>query len=97
VGFLSMVDAVRQKEMPHLEMMGGEFCVNVMRSAAVVFASKGALPRTGEGKWQGEISASGTEAPVRVMVREIYPEIAYESALALPPPIAKRHPPLVRR
>lgn len=81
VGFLSVTG-----ETPHMEMMGGEFCVNAVRSAAAVFARKGALPRTGANEWQGEISTSGATGPVRVLVREITSATAYESALAVPRP-----------
>ncbi|CAK7037317.1 MAG: Histidine racemase [Desulfovibrio sp.] len=83
VGFLSMTGA-----MPHLEMMGGEFCVNAARSAAAVFARKGSLPQTGQDEWQGEISVSGADRPVTVAVRSANATpgstTVYDSALALP-------------
>lgn len=80
VGFLSAVGGV-----PHMEMMGGEFCVNAVRSAAVVFAQKGLLPEENPGEWRGKVSTSGATEPVLVAVRKISP-VAYESALALPLP-----------
>ncbi len=59
---------------PHLEMMGGEFCVNACRSAALVFALSGLLPikrQAPDGTplaWAGNISASGSERPLAVKV-----------------------------
>lgn len=79
VGFLSLANG-----MPHMEMMGGEFCVNALRSAAAVFAQKNALPQTDEKEWAGEITTSGASGPVHVTVRETTPGVVYESALALP-------------
>lgn len=81
VGFLSVKNGT-----PHMEMMGGEFCVNAVRSAAAVFARKGVLPQTGEKEWQGDIATSGVSGLVRVAVREVSSQSVYESALALPRP-----------
>ncbi len=67
--------------LPHLEMMGGEFCVNAARCAALVLAGQGrlrALPFGGEGCagaaapdrqlcW-GMLSVSGMPEPVQVLV-----------------------------
>ncbi|MCC8194609.1 MAG: diaminopimelate epimerase [Deltaproteobacteria bacterium] len=65
VGFLDT-----SRPLPHMEMMGGEFCVNAIRSAALVFAMLGLLPQTPvSGHYEGTITASGTVDPVRVRVR----------------------------
>ena len=81
VGFLSIIN-----DIPHMEMMGGEFCVNALRSAAAVFARKGILPRTGDKEWAGEITTSGASDSVHVSVRETFKDVIYESGIALPAP-----------
>ena len=63
VGFL---DA--SKPLPHMEMMGGEFCINATRSAALVFALLGLLPETSPGCHEGMMTTSGTANPIRVRV-----------------------------
>lgn len=52
---------------PHLEMMGGEFCVNATRAAAVLLAMDGVLAEEG-GALRGEIRVSGSKNPVPVVV-----------------------------
>ena len=63
---------------PHMVMMGGEFCINACRSAALVFALTKLLPEVAcaeDGKataWEGVITTSGVQGnlPVRVRVAE---------------------------
>lgn len=64
VGFL------RTGSIPRLDMMGGEFCVNACRSAAMLLARKGLLTREDSASlaWTGTLSASGAEAPLALRV-----------------------------
>lgn len=84
VGFLDT-----SRDPPHLEMMGGEFCVNATRSAALVFAQLGLLP-VADGKngvHEGSITTSGVKEPVLVRVSALpgLPEaMAREAAVAVP-------------
>ena len=60
-------------DLPHLQMMGGEFCVNATRSAALLLARQGALarldsPGLGRETWSGELTVSGMDGPVPVLV-----------------------------
>ena len=88
-------DAASLPAYPHMEMMGGEFCVNACRSAALVFALTRLLPKTACNEdgvpilWAGHMTTSGLDAPlpVRVCVEQgnaTTPESAYEAAVALP-------------
>lgn len=67
----------RAASLPHLQMMGGEFCVNATRCAALLLARQGRLApllsplaRANEPTpaWSGELTVSGMNAPVRVLV-----------------------------
>ena len=84
VGFLDT-----SRALPHLEMMGGEFCVNAIRSAALVFAHMGLVTPTAtppEGyqqEWLGDITASGADEPVQVRVRKHAKAADYETALSV--------------
>ena len=64
VGFL------RTDATPRLDMMGGEFCVNACRSAAMLLARKGLLTKEDSASlaWTGTLSASGADAPVALRV-----------------------------
>lgn len=56
--------------LPHLQMMGGEFCVNATRSAALLLARQGVLdPLSGTPNetWGGELTVSGMDRPVAVL------------------------------
>lgn len=55
---------------PHLQMMGGEFCVNATRSAAALLAREGLFfaPHATPLCVEGEISVSGAATPVRCAV-----------------------------
>lgn len=60
-------------DLPRLAMMGGEFCVNAVRSSALCLARQGwLLPRDVPGAsgavWGGRLTVSGAEVPVRVLV-----------------------------
>lgn len=89
VGFLDT-----SRALPHMEMMGGEFCVNATLCAAFVFARMGLLPTAGEGPGihAGAITTSGSSDPVRVRVNSLPPETnlppetVREAAIALPLP-----------
>lgn len=81
VGFLSF-----RGELPHMEMMGGELCVNAVRSAAAVLAGKGLPRKNPSGRWEGMLSTSGAAAPLMITAREISPGIVHETAVALPRP-----------
>ena len=55
--------------LPHLQMMGGEFCVNATRSAALLLVRQGrlaALPGT-SGAWGGELTVSGMDRSIPVL------------------------------
>ncbi|MDR2076078.1 MAG: hypothetical protein LBP61_03985, partial [Desulfovibrio sp.] len=55
--------------LPHLQMMGGEFCVNATRSAALLLARAGRLRPVGEENCLGgQITVSGSLAPVDILV-----------------------------
>ena len=93
VGFLDT-----SRALPHMEMMGGEFCVNATRCAAFIFALLGLLPKGGPpGIHEGIITASGAADPVRVRVA-VSPagmasleSAAGEAAIALPLPSTAVH------
>lgn len=58
-----------QSDLPHLQMMGGEFCVNATRSAALLLARQGAfvrlnLPESRHEAWTGALTVSGMDGPV---------------------------------
>lgn len=60
-------------ELPRLEMMGGEFCLNAARSAALCLARQGWLvPEEVSGGrtpvWGGKLKVSGADKPVPVLV-----------------------------
>ena len=54
--------------MPHLEMMGGEFCVNASRAAAFEWAGRGLFAQVGEHGVAGLVSVSGLAEPIPVVV-----------------------------
>jgi diaminopimelate epimerase len=59
--------------LPHLQMMGGEFCVNAARCAALLLARRGRLrslpaARSGRDVRQGELTVSGMDRPLPVLV-----------------------------
>ena len=85
VGFLDT-----SRALPHMEMMGGEFCINATRAAALIFALQGLLPKSDiPGVHEGNITTSGTQVAVRVRVNTLSPEsrlsatMAREAAVAL--------------
>ncbi len=79
---------------PRMEMMGGEFCVNATRCAAVVFALLGLLPGSPAetAAYEGTMATSGAAGPVRVRVapaRNHEPSAgttAFDAAVAVPLP-----------
>lgn len=86
VGFLDT-----SRSLPHLEMMGGEFCVNGIRSAALIFARLGLLAESAspEGctrEWLGCMTASGALEKIRVRVRVLSSTADYDAAALLPCP-----------
>ena len=52
-------------DLPHLQMMGGEFCVNATRSAALLLALRDGICH---GVWKGLLTVSGMDRPVQVLV-----------------------------
>lgn len=65
VGYLDLTaDPVR------LDMMGGEFCGNACRAAALVMLYEGIGLHQEKTMWRGVLSASGAEQPLRVQVEE---------------------------
>ena len=92
VGFLDT-----SRILPHIEMMGGEFCLNATRSAAFIFALLNLLPHAPhEPKChEGEITTSGMNHPLRVRVAAapsmgsaLSPTMTREVAVALHLPVA---------
>jgi len=88
VGFLDT-----SRALPHVEMMGGEFCINATRAAALVLALDGLLPETdAPGNHEGFITTSGATEPVRVRVRRqssgILPLATKEDEAAIALPLA---------
>ncbi|MDR3074408.1 MAG: hypothetical protein LBV01_06790 [Deltaproteobacteria bacterium] len=85
VGFLD-----DSRALPHLEMMGGELCINATLCAAVVFAMRGRLPLSREGRLpllrEGRLTASGAGEALLATVTEHIPDAAYGVALVLPLP-----------
>ncbi len=61
--------------MPHLEMMGGEFCVNASRAAAFEWAERGLFARVGETAVAGMASVSGLREPIPVAVAPTQKEL----------------------
>lgn len=57
------------RALPHLQMMGGEFCVNATRSAALLLAQKGALTPL-QNCLAGMITVSGMTPPVHILVAD---------------------------
>lgn len=53
--------------LPHLQMMGGEFCVNATRASAALLANARQLPRNKEGCCAGHMTISGVSSPVLVV------------------------------
>lgn len=91
VGFLDT-----SRPLPHMEMMGGEFCVNALRSAALVFALLGLLPEgPAPGCREGTITTSGADAPIPVRVSPLPPETGLPASTAMEAAIALPLPPLV--
>jgi diaminopimelate epimerase len=79
-----------------LNMMGGEFCGNASRATAAVMAREGAGLAPCRDGLRGELSVSGADAPVAVMVEESgecwaempMPDLAGDGAPELEPGIA---------
>ncbi len=74
-------------DLPHLQMMGGEFCVNATRGAALLLARQGALARLDLPglqfeAWAGEFTVSGMDGPVPVLAASA-PEALEEALLAV--------------
>ncbi len=87
---------------PCMDMMGGEFCVNACRSAALIFARLGRLSVTEKNAdgtpaaWAGEIATSGLDRPALVTARAM-PDGTFTAAVAVPlagrAPLDKAAPP----
>ncbi len=54
----------------HLQMMGGEFCVNATRAAALLLEREGRLTPCGPGCSRGELTVSGMATPIAVITAE---------------------------
>ena len=65
-GFAPVLPGV-MPHLPHLQMMGGEFCVNATRSAALLLALRGGMA---DGIWKGQLTVSGRARPVRVLASQ---------------------------
>lgn len=88
VGFLDT-----SRPVPHMEMMGGEFCVNAARCAAFIFARLGlpALKEQAPGTYEGTMTTSGADSPIRIraflsQTDSGRPATRGEAAIALPLP-----------
>ena len=73
-------------DLPHLQMMGGEFCVNATRCATLLLAREGWLsclvqPERPNGVWGGELTVSGMDRQVQVLAA--FESAALEAALAM--------------
>ena len=87
VGFLDT-----SRSLPHMEMMGGEFCLNAIRSAALIFALLDLLPPAVHKSThcEGTITTSGIKETVRVRVAAppadsgLSPDMARDVAVAFP-------------
>ena len=64
VGSLSLPPA--GEALPHLQMMGGEFCVNATRACAALLANAGQLQRSPSQCQIGYMTVSGVDTPVLV-------------------------------
>ena len=90
VGFLDTSGTL-----PRMAMMGGEFCVNATRSAALVFALLDLLPLVSREPeaWEGDMTTSGVDGVVRVRVTALAadsalsPAMARDVAVAFPLPV----------
>lgn len=84
---------------PHLEMMGGEFCINAARSMAVLLAQSGRLHPASENRLCGQTTVSGTDAPLLLTVRPLAHEALFEAAVRLEyarPPLVEDVAPEIR-
>lgn len=70
--------------LPHLQMMGGEFCVNATRSAALLLARNGRLSPFLPGCLYGEITVSGMASPIHILAASGAEELAEGIASPLP-------------
>lgn len=73
VGALVYTDALQKTILPRLRMMGGEFCINATRAAALLLARQGRLAGlspccAGMPVWGGSIVVTGMEQPVTILV-----------------------------
>jgi hypothetical protein len=71
VGALYYTDADERANLPRLRMMGGEFCVNATRAAALLLARQGRLADvhcSDAPVWGGSLLVSGMEQPVLILV-----------------------------
>lgn len=64
VGSLAFADT--HSVLPHLQMMGGEFCVNATRACASLLANAGQLLSNGQGCQAGYMRVSGSPEPILV-------------------------------
>lgn len=84
---------------PHLEMMGGEFCINAARSMAVLMAQSGRLRPAPENRLLGHVTVSGTDDPLLLKVRSLDHEALFEAAVRLEyarPPLVEDVAPEIR-
>lgn len=87
VGALYSADA---GQIPRLRMMGGEFCVNATRAAALLLARQGRLAglpadASGAPAWGGVLAVSGVDAPVPLLAA-LDGESLARAVGTLPPP-----------
>jgi hypothetical protein len=71
VGALYCPDTDKPSSLPRLRMMGGEFCVNATRAAALLLARQGCLAKvhsSGVPVWGGSLLVSGMEQPALILV-----------------------------
>ncbi len=64
-----------------LDMAGGEFCVNGLRSFAVLLALRGLFKKGDDGIMRGRASCSGLPAPVMAEVAETAREYVFEASI----------------
>lgn len=62
----SLAFSAEAPSLPHLQMMGGEFCVNATRASASLLANAGQLMRNEQGCHAGHMSVSGSPEPILV-------------------------------
>lgn len=86
VGFLTVPDTGAAYTID-LRMMGGEFCGNATRSAAVYCAFAGLLPPNEDGSFTPMVKCSGNDRPLTCTVKKTDTENTFQAEAQMPIPL----------